>query len=185
MRNTRQKPEAARREIIETAHRYLVEGGPDAVKVQRIAKDLDISDAAIHYHFKNRQGLLEALLRHAGADLKRKLEDIEEISVDGISQELRSVYEAQGYARLAMWLSISGREDEGRGMFGSLVRRWKAAHKGKSLTDARYEIAFLNLIAAGEPLMSGAFLRSVGLPGDEESRSKFRRWYLKKLSELI
>ena len=71
MRKTRKKPADARIAILEVAQTYLIEGGPDAVKVQKIASDLGITDAAIHYHFKNRHNLLEALLKHAGRQLKQ------------------------------------------------------------------------------------------------------------------
>ncbi len=184
MRKTRKKPADARMAILEVAQTYLIEGGPDAVKVQKIARDLGITDAAIHYHFKNRQNLLEALLKHAGRQLKQSLtQSVEARSVSDIARQLDEVYRQQGLANLAMWLSFAGSQDEGRGMFNDLVQQ---CHRDKTpLQETQFCIAMLNLICAAEPLMGEAFLRSVGLSGDDESRQQFRCWMTEKMDPLL
>lgn len=181
MSGSRNKPEQARRRILEAAQRHLQEGGPDAVKVQRIARDLELTDAAIHYHFKNRRNLLASLLTHAGADLKRRLADSETASVDELATRLHATYSTDGYARLAMWLSLAGWEAEGSGMFADLVDRWSEEQPERELDDIRHEIAFINLVLAAEPLMGGAFLRSVGLNDDRPGRQRFHTWIVEKL----
>ena len=50
-RRVRRSPEEARRAILEAAEKHLVEGGPEAVRVQVVARDLGLSDAAIYHHF--------------------------------------------------------------------------------------------------------------------------------------
>ncbi|MEM9132656.1 MAG: TetR/AcrR family transcriptional regulator [Actinomycetota bacterium] len=181
MAGTRNKPDEARRAILEAAQRHLREGGPDAVKVQRIAGDLGLTDAAIHYHFKNRQNLLTALIRHAGVDLKQQLAETDATRMAQLAEELHAVYDTDGYARLAMWLSFAGWEDEGSGMFADVVERRAAADPGRDRTEVQYEVAFLNLVLAAEPLLGAAFLRSVGLPDDEDGRRRFHRWIVERL----
>ena len=58
--------EDAQRAILDAAEKRLREGGPEAVRVQHVAADLGVTDAAIHHHFGSRRGLMEALLRFAG-----------------------------------------------------------------------------------------------------------------------
>ncbi len=185
MARTRSKPEAAKQAILEVALRHLQEGGPDAVKVQRIARDLGLTDAAVHYHFKNRRNLLAALLRHAGADLKRRLAEHDGVDVDDLVEPLHEAYAAKGAARLAMWLALAGWEDEGSGMFAEVVDRRASHHQQKEREEVQYEVAFLNLVLAAEPLMGGGFLRSVGLDDDAEQRRRFHDWMVAKLDDAL
>ena len=50
-RRVRRQPDEARRLILEAAEKRLVEGGPEAVRVQLVAGDLGLTDAAVHHHF--------------------------------------------------------------------------------------------------------------------------------------
>jgi len=59
----RRTPQAAKFAILDAAERRLHDEGPEGVRIQRIAADLDITDAAIHYHFGTREALMDALLR--------------------------------------------------------------------------------------------------------------------------
>ena len=52
----------------------MQEGGPDAVRVQHVAADVGITDAAVRHHFGSREGLLESLLKFAGRRLQTELE---------------------------------------------------------------------------------------------------------------
>ncbi|HEV2370316.1 MAG TPA: helix-turn-helix domain-containing protein, partial [Acidimicrobiales bacterium] len=73
---TRRSVEEARRLILDAAQRRLIAGGPEAVRVQTVAADVGITDAAVHYHFANREGLMEALLAEAGRRLRRDLRSV-------------------------------------------------------------------------------------------------------------
>src|SRR2546421_2443478 len=72
----RRSPEDARRLILDAAQRRLIDGGPDAVRVQTVAADVGMTDAAVHYHFTNREGLMEALLADAGRRMRRDLRSV-------------------------------------------------------------------------------------------------------------
>src|SRR5215471_15060903 len=69
----RRTVEEAREAILAAAEHRLIASGPDAVRVQTVARDVGITDAAVHYHFGNREGLIDALLRRAGRRLRSEL----------------------------------------------------------------------------------------------------------------
>jgi AcrR family transcriptional regulator len=199
-RRVRRRPDEARRRILEAAEKRMVEGGPEAVRVQLVAADLGLTDAAVHHHFGSRRGLLEALLRHGGRRLRGEVEEIL-AGWDGRSEGLRRIadriaeaYAERGYARLALWLSLSGWSDRGSGMFQPLVdalhrtRLARARARGRPLprrTESQHAVALLNLALAAQPLLGGSFLRSVGLRGDADDQARFRRWLLGALEPVL
>ena len=190
----------ARRAILEAAEKRLREGGPAAVRVQHVAADLGISDAAIHHHFRSRQGLLEALMRFAGGRMRSELGAILEDwdgDPDGlgrVAELIADTYAVRGYSRLALWLSEGGWETTGEGLFDPLVDavqriRLEAARADGGprprRQDAQYEVALMNLALAAEPLFGHGFLRSVGLEGDASGQERLRRWLVRRLSRLL
>jgi AcrR family transcriptional regulator len=190
----------ARRAILEAAEKHLREGGPEAVRVQRVAADLGMTDAGIHHHFGSRQGLLEALLRSAGRRLRDELEAILEgwdgdpRGVERVAELIADTYAERGYARLALWLSRGGWVATGSGLFEPVVdavhrTRLRAARARGGprprREDARHDVALLNLALAAEPLLGRDFLRSVGFEGDATDRQRFRRWLVRRLSGLL
>lgn len=199
-RRVRRTPEEARRTILEAAEKRLIEGGPEAVRVQVVASDLGLSDAAIHHHFGSRQGLMTSLLREAGRRLRDEVGEIL-AGWDGDPSGLRRVaeligdtYADRGYAHLALWLSLSGWDARGSGMFEPLVdalhraRLARARQSGAPRPrreESQHAVALLNLTLAAEPLMGAAFRRSVGLGGGADARVRFRRFSVETLERLM
>jgi AcrR family transcriptional regulator len=64
-----------RDEVKAAALRQLADGGPQAVSVNAIAKELGVSGPALYRYFANREDLLDALVLDAYADLARALEE--------------------------------------------------------------------------------------------------------------
>lgn len=182
-KRTRLNKEAARERILEAAHQVFLEGGADSVKVQPIAKKIGITDAAIHYHFKNRESLLEALLKFGAKKLKLAIEQNTDGNLPDLADHLSSVYDQQGFARLAAWFALAGRKSTQSGMFDELVENQRTS-KETSLLEARRQVAFANLILAAEPLFAGALLESVSIEDTPESRRQFHRWIVKQLKQL-
>lgn len=179
-RRIRRTVEASRQAILETAERYLAAEGPNGVKVQRIAADLGMTDAAVHYHFGNRKGLLESLLRFSGRRFAGELEqamarqDAEAFDLARAGELLTELYERRGAARLAMWLVLSGWSPTGEGMFLPLAewlhaeRARRAAASGGAppdLADSQKLIALVAAVTLAQALSGDAHLRAVGLPG--------------------
>lgn len=179
-RRVRRTVEASRQAILETAERHLAADGPNGVKVQRIATELGMTDAAIHYHFGNREGLLEALLRFSGRRFVGELDqvmarqDAQDFDLARAGELLTEFYERRGTARLAMWLVLSGWSPTGEGMFLPLAERLhadrtrRAAAAGRpapDLADSQKLIALIASVALTQALAGDAHLRAVSLPG--------------------
>ncbi len=188
----RLSPEVARQKILARAEHYLIIGGPDAVRVQVVADDLGITDAAIHYHFKNRKGLMTALLKEAGRKMQREIADIASSMtssadmVANLATKLTDLYQRRKFGRLAIWLAAEGWESEGQGMFDPIVEKLctEAQNAGRE-ADVRYSLALLNTFLIGEDLVGGAFLASVSLPGGDRKRADFRDWVVGQVSESL
>lgn len=57
-----QRPNLTREDWIHAAQQVLVKGGVDAVRVDTLAKELNITRGSFYYHFKSRSDLLEGIL---------------------------------------------------------------------------------------------------------------------------
>jgi AcrR family transcriptional regulator len=172
----RRSPEAAKFAILEAAERRLHDDGPEGVRIQRIAADLGITDAAIHYHFGTREALMDALLRRIG---RRLVDDIEavieswapdQIDVAALGRLFQRAYADERAARLALWLSLAGWRPKGSGMLGSLVERVhrariEAARKTRQpaprLSDTQHAIALLSAAHMHAAMSGEALLASV------------------------
>src|SRR5215472_3681904 len=70
----RHSADEAKQLILDAAEKRFRCGGVSAVRVQVVARDVGLTDAAIHHHFGSRNGLLTALLRRAGRSVRAELE---------------------------------------------------------------------------------------------------------------
>lgn len=192
----RKAVEPAKAAILAAAERHLIEEGPAGVKVQRIARELGITDAAIHYHFKSRQGLLEHLLREAG----RKFADDLQTSLDAspakdptadlatVAAKLMDLYGQSGTAKLATWLILSGWSPPGQGMLSPLVEWY---HRGRldwalrhglaqpTAEESAKLIATVSAVTFTYALTGDALIRSSGL--SDTSQTAFLDWIAGRL----
>ena len=65
-----------RRNVIETAARLLLEDGPEALTVRRLAEKLECSTKIIYTMFKGKDGLADALYLEGSARLAQMIEQI-------------------------------------------------------------------------------------------------------------
>jgi AcrR family transcriptional regulator len=192
----RRTPQAAKFAILEAAERQLHDEGPEGVRIQRIAADLGITDAAVHYHFGTREALMDALLRRIG---RRLVDDIEatieswapdQIDVAALGRLFQHAYANERAARLALWLSLSGWRPKGSGMLKSLVDRVhrarveaarKAARPAPRKSDTQYAIALLSAAHMHAAMSGEALLASVA----EDPASLDQRDFLAFAVKLI
>lgn len=104
----RRSPEVARREILDAAQRLLSSGGPDAIRLQDIARDVGISHPTILHHFGSRDGLIRALDARAihalTGDVERILESNQSLHPAELVERVAETMDQQGLARLiALW----------------------------------------------------------------------------------
>lgn len=172
----RRTPEAARRAILDEAEALLAAGGVHAVQVRAVAARVGMTDAGVNHHFANREGLLEALLRHCGRKIRDELDAVvgswleEGAHLGPLVHAVAALYR-RGYGELALSLYAAGWRDTGAGMLERVVR---ALHEERmrrrpgeapALDDTRLAVAALHQALAIDPVHGAAFRRSAGLTG--------------------
>jgi AcrR family transcriptional regulator len=187
----RRTKETARREILAAAHERLVEGGPPAVRVQLVANDVGVTDAAVHHHFGNRDGLVRELLRSAARDLARQVADVVEawqpggLDLEAMIRTLTRAYHDAGLSRVIAWLVLDGWKPRGRGMFRPIADALRGAGARRdpppdAQVDAGEQALFITLlmnqVAWTEAFAGDLFRRATGFPDDPELPARYRRW---------
>lgn len=195
-RKQSRRPAADSKErILDAAENQLVRSGIDGVRVQTVAQELGMTDAAVHYHFKSRSGLIEALLKRVArrlrADMSHVAEQAQESEFDfkELLARLSDSYDQGQGARLALWLSLSGWQDRGSGMFLDLIEAAKSERPRKSAQKGDDDTAFLimlaNIVMIAQPLYGEAMLRAAGLKPTESNERKFQDWFANLLQTAL
>ena len=196
----RRTPEAAKSAILEAAERRLIEGGPASVRVQHIAADLGMTDAAVHHHFESREALIDAARRFAARRLLTDIDaildawDDDKLEMGHLGKLFRKTYSDRGASRLIFWVALSGHKPRGSGLMQGLIdavhktRMRRAKARGRpapSRTDTRFVIALLSTIHAMMPVAGDAVLLAAGIEADEAGRRKFLTWVEKLLDDHL
>lgn len=179
----RRSPEEARRQILDAAEKLLVEGGPEAIRLQDVARDVGIAHPTILHHFGSRERLMLDLEARAMERLRDELMADREASSEDVLDRVSSVLGDQGYARLLAWSVLSGLPAETGTEFRMLEELGRAYHSEQSReagVDAEETVFRVRLAAValfGEALLGPLLTRSAGLEDSEEAvRTRFRRW---------
>jgi AcrR family transcriptional regulator len=209
-RRTRRTPEDARRRILEAAEKRLAAGGPEAVRIQHVAADLGLTDAAIYHHFGNREGLMDALSRFGARRLRTATEEMVagwgdgEPDIEALVELAVDTFERRGYSNLILWLSAQGlSSDRGAGMFDAIARTFEARateqasttnrkrvggesiRAGSTVLEPRFLAALLVMVCAAEPVLGSVARRSVGLGGGRPTALRFRAWFAALLAKNL
>jgi AcrR family transcriptional regulator len=200
MARTRRSAEQAQRAILEAAEKRLREGGPEAVRLQDLARDLGVSHPAILHHFGSREGLMRALAEHVVERLEAELlaglraAASESTVLELIERVFESLGDA-GQARLLAWRALSGGEPP-RGhaaptLLGALAdlvhqRRGDLARELGRPAPPREDSEFVVWLASaailGDGVAGPVFDRSFGRgPEAPEARRRFRAWLARLL----
>ena len=208
-RRTRQQ---ARDEILAAARQRLIAGGPSAVRVELVARDVGVTGAAVHHHFGNREGLVREALRGAVRGLADQIAGVvarwrpDRLALDELLATLTGAYRDDGLARMTAWLVIDGWIPRGRGMFrpiaDTLARARRAARprsarspgrgargakrpEASDLDDARFAALLLNQVAWTEAFAGEVFHRAVGFPDDAKLTARYQRWVARLVTRTI
>ena len=155
-RRRRLSADRAKQNILEAAEKQLIEGGPDSVRVQPLARSLGITDAAIHHHFGSREELLMALLRFGGKRLREAMREaggqsgVRPFDVGRFVDDTRAVFGDRGYSRLAMWLAAAGWRQNKRGCFMN-EKEARAAPAARAVSSFRGGVALVQGLRALRP----------------------------------
>lgn len=200
----RRTAEEARHEILAAAQRRLAEGGPEAIRLQDIARDLGISHPTILHHFESREGLLQALARSAisalYADVMRALADPERAtSPEAVLERVFETLGESGHGRLLAWSALAdlaprrarsaAPQDEFLRLFADVVHRrmHDEARCAGVRTPPREEADFtVRLVATamlGDALIGDLLSRLGGLGDGPAVQRRFRVWLARVLDE--
>lgn len=200
MARTRRSAPEARRAILEAAEKRLREGGPEAVRLQDLARDLGVSHPAILHHFGSRDGLMVALARHVAATLETELLDALRAaqSQETVLDVLERVFDALGdarHARLLAWRALAGGAlpepdpaRRGLGAIAALVheRRSELARANGRPAPPREDSEFMVRLATaallGDGLAGETLDQGFGhAPDGGATRRRFRAWLARLL----
>ena len=192
-----------RQEILEAAKGLLAESGPEAIRLQEIARIVGVSHPAILHHFGSREGLMEALEDHVtnllAEDVGRVLlrgraTDGDEVSGSDLIQAVAVAMDERRLAPLLAWLVL--RQEEGRessqdasGLIGRVVEliHFRLGGEGDSPAQpvaSHEEIAFavrLCVVAIFGDALIGEDLGQAPTGERGEETRRFRSW----LSDLL
>ena len=200
----RRTAEEARHEILAAAQRRLAEGGPEAIRLQDIARDLGISHPTILHHFESREGLMQALGRSAmgalNADIMRAISDPDRgTAPEAVLDRVFATLGESGHARLLAWSALGDfapqrargvvpQEQVLRVLADAVHRRLgNEARAAGRRTPPREEADFtVRLVAAamlGDALVGDVLSRTAGLPEGPAVQKRFRAWLARLLDE--
>jgi AcrR family transcriptional regulator len=185
----RKTAEAARDEILDAAEKRLGELGPDGIRLQQIADDIGVSHPAILHHFKNRDGLISAVVTRAMdrleadiiAAISEAVPDGEPPSFEAISRAHRVLVE-NGHARVVAWLSLSGHAEEPIGRVRAVAevahRRRLEVTKNANVTfeDTVFRLLLVAFAMFGDAIVGPAMRKSAGLPEGPRAERRFWNW---------
>jgi AcrR family transcriptional regulator len=197
----RRSADESQRLILDAAEKRLREGGPEAIRLQDIARDVGISHPAILHHFASRDGLSQALERRAMERLEAEL--VEALSsqpargdtaVDLIERAFATLGDA-GHARMLAWRVLQAARPEPnaeqtllRELAGLLhARRVEAALVERRAPPSSQDTEFAVRLAAAALLGDGIFApfldASFGRVNDPARQRRFREWFARLLAE--
>ncbi len=190
----------ARAAILAAAEQCLIERGPHAVRLQEVGADVGISHSTVLHHFGSRERLMEALVEHAVLRLERELVASLSRPLPGVARGSHpaDLYAAvmdrtakmlaeEGYARLIMWLVLSGR-DLRNALGGTFIPFSDAVHRVRSarsegegharprLEDTRLWTTLVMFALVGDALFGPIARVAAGLPDGAVASRRFRRW---------
>jgi AcrR family transcriptional regulator len=196
-KRVRRTPEEARRLILDTAQRLIARTGPEGLRLQDIAAEAGISHPLILHHFGNRAGLVRALTREAGNELKDKLIAAMTGSNFTVEGQLDRVFEAfrGGLAQRLAWLATVDPGGHSVGETGDstltqreiadriYAHRLAAAPPGTVVhrDNIDWVVHLVAIAALGEAIYGPQLWRSAGITKGAETDHRFRDW----LADLI
>ncbi|MCP4007008.1 MAG: TetR/AcrR family transcriptional regulator [bacterium] len=199
----RRTAEEAKSAILDAAEERLAEGGPEAVRLQDIAKAAGISHPTILHHFGSRDGLTQALAARAIADLDRDLlsalESTEsEESVLGICERIFSEFGSTGHARLLAWRAMQADVHQAEAVEQSMLRHvTEAVHRRRSewaaendspaptFEDSYFVVRLGATALLGDAVVGEIVDRSVDPENRAAMPERFRSWLVHVLANHI
>jgi TetR/AcrR family transcriptional regulator, repressor for neighboring sulfatase len=182
VRRRRRAPEEAKAEALASARSLLLSGGPDAVTLHAIAKDIGVTHANLIHHFGSAAGLQSALMGMMVQDLAQALDAVVgRLRTDRgapleIVSEVFKAFDHGGAARLAAWIALSGdlsHLEPIRAAVQSLVvaiGERLGDTDGQARTRISGAVLLIALSAFGDALIGAPLREMLGRPDDATRR---------------
>jgi AcrR family transcriptional regulator len=194
----RRTPEAARAHILAVAEQLLAESGIEAVQVRAVARKAGMTDAGVTHHFRDREGLLTALIDDAGRRMRSTINtNVEEwlaggdVNLGQLLLALARLYR-KGYAELGVALHAAGWRDRGEPIFGKIVDVIHAARLARTkgpapdINDTRLAVAAFHAAIATDALFGQEFRRSAGIKASAAKGSEQQlEWWVRTLQTTL
>lgn len=191
MGRRRRTPTEAREHILNVAEALVVEEGPDALRVARVAEMAGVSHPTVLHHFGSVANLLSSLhhrvARHVRDELVMALEGQDDTGdrLDAIGQTLARISDPR-MGRLIAWLVASGREpfppEEEQGL-ATVVDR--IVGDDPLAREALTPVVLLIVLACyGDAMVGDAVRRRLGVPGGQEGRDALQAWVVQQIRNL-
>lgn len=170
------------------------------MRMKVIADEIGITDAAVHYHFGSRDGLLEALLKYCGRQIKEELSraiehwDRNTFDVGELTTILDDTFRRHAVGQLAMWMRVTGWRPRGQGMLREHAesihdarsdRARAAGQPDPELEDTLFTLSLLTTVLWADSVAGDDWRRAVGLPGDAATRDRFQAWLVQLLAQHL
>ncbi len=109
----RRSPQAARENILAAAESILTASGPQNLKLTEVARVAGVATATVLHHFTSIDGVQSALMSRMVTNLVARIVAITQAAPDRLltgeaDNALFDAFEAQGAARLAAWMVMTG-----------------------------------------------------------------------------
>lgn len=188
----------ARKAILDVAERQLARRGPDGLRLQEVAAELDISHPAILHHFGSREGLIHAVVARSVERLEQEI--LQRIAEGARSEEratgtLERVFEVlgdRGHARTLAWLYLARGDAEGDplGYGDQLERISTALHRLRTqgcgdgdvppYEETLFTVTLAGMALFGQAVAGRAIENSAGV-----DRKRFLRWLTRVLLDHL
>ncbi len=173
----------------------LSKAGPDAIRLQEVARRVGVSHPTVLHHFGSREALVEAVVDRSMASLQGELlttlrmRDIGEPQVVELIERVSRTLGKPENARVFAWLLLSGHADNPNGnrqlraiaeaAHSLRVRERAPGSPEPEFQDTLLSILLVALALFGEALAGDTLRASAGLPQSARSARRFREWLAK------
>jgi AcrR family transcriptional regulator len=190
----------ARERILEVTERMLRDVGPDALRLQEIAREVGVSHPAILHHFKSRAGLVHAVVDRAVASLEAGIVESlsggeAETNPTELIERVFRAFSDHGHARLIAWLSLSGVGDmHATSKLGDIARLVhslrEARHEAARLPcppfeDTAFIVELASLALLGDAICGAQVRAATSLTEHDPTGARFRAWLAETLVALL
>ncbi|WP_162558832.1 TetR/AcrR family transcriptional regulator [Sphingorhabdus sp. EL138] len=190
-KRVRRTPADARKHILFSAEKIMIERGIKSVQVRAVARAAGMTDAGINHHFGSLEGLLEALLSEGAQKVRKAVDQIvldwvqSTPNISALVDAISGLYK-DGYAELAVHLHKSGWQERGSALLDPVVEPLLSINSNPRTTetDIRVALASLHLWLAFDPLYGSEFRRSVGLYSESDQALQ-SEWWTNVLAEML